>query len=152
MRSAVGEQGAYEVDDDPARVDRDTVWEFLSTGAYWSTWRERAHLERQLDISWRVAGAYRTADGALVGFARAISDGLSMAYLADVFVLPSARGHGLGKELVRLMVEQGDGAAFKWMLHTADAHGLYAQFGFAAPDEMYMERPGKAAALGRSAG
>jgi hypothetical protein len=27
--------GAYELDDDPGRVDRDAVWEFLSTQAYW---------------------------------------------------------------------------------------------------------------------
>lgn len=142
MRITVGKDGAFEVDDDPARIDRDAVWAFLSTDAYWGTWRERAHLERQLNASWRVVGAYRTTDGALVGFARAVSDGVSFAYLADVFVLPETRGHGLGQALVQAMVEDGDGRAFRWMLHTADAHGLYAKYGFAAPDPMYMERPG----------
>lgn len=142
MRITVGKDGAFEVDDDPARIDRDAVWAFLSTDAYWGTWRERAHLESQLNASWRVVGAYRTTDGALVGFARAVSDGVSFAYLADVFVLPETRGHGLGQALVQAMVEDGEGRAFRWMLHTADAHGLYAKYGFAAPDPMYMERPG----------
>lgn len=152
MAVTAGGDGAYEVDDDPARIDRDVVWAFLSSDAYWGRWRERAHLEHQLDISWRVVGAYRNADGALVGFARAVSDGLSFAYLADVFVLPESRGHGLGQELVRAMVEGGEGAGFRWMLHTDDAHGLYAKFGFGAPDPTYLERPGNRAAHGRATG
>lgn len=136
----------YEVDDDPARVDRDAVWAFLSTDAYWAKWRERSDFERQMDTAWRVVAVYRATDGATVGFARAVSDGVALAYLADVYVLPTERGHGLGKDLVRLMVEDGPGADFRWMLHTEDAHGLYAQFGFAVPDAMYLERPSRKAA------
>ena len=67
----------------------------------------------------------------MVGFARAISDGGS-AYLADVYVLPAHRGRGLGKAIVAMMIEEGPGAGFRWMLHTSDAYGLYRQFGFAA--------------------
>jgi hypothetical protein len=36
----------------------------------------------------------------MVGFARAVSDGVAMAYLADVLVAPAARGIGLGVGLV----------------------------------------------------
>lgn len=133
----------YELDDDPDRVDRDAVWSFLSSGeAYWARWRCRDDLERQLATAWRVVGAYRS-DGALVGFARAISDAVSFAYLADVYVLPVVRGAGLGHELVRVMIDEGGGADFRWTLHTADAHGLYARFGFGPPDETYLERPGR---------
>ena len=35
-----------------------------------------------------------------MGFCRALSDGCAVAYLADVFVLPEHRGHGLGVGLV----------------------------------------------------
>jgi hypothetical protein len=41
----------YEIDDDPARVDRDAVWEFLSTQAYWGRWRARADLETQVAVA-----------------------------------------------------------------------------------------------------
>lgn len=133
--------GTYEFDDDPGRVDRDAVWEFLSTQAYWGKFRTRADLEAQLASAWRVVGVYETAAGRQVGFARAISDGVAYAYLADVFILPGARGAGLGKELVATMIDRGPGASFRWTLHTADAHGLYRQYGFAAPDETYLERP-----------
>jgi GNAT superfamily N-acetyltransferase len=133
--------GTCECDDDPGRVDRDAVWEFLSTQAYWGKFRTRADFDAQLASAWRVVGVYETATGHQVGFARAVSDGVAYAYLADVFILPDARGAGLGKELVATMIDRGPGASFRWTLHTADAHGLYRQYGFAAPDETYLERP-----------
>ena len=132
----------YEIDDDPARVDRDAVWRFLSTDAYWGRWRTRADVETQLDGAWRVVGAY-ASDGRTVGFARAVSDGVGFAYLADVYVDDAARGHGLGVELVRFMIDGGPGHGFRWTLHTADAHGLYTRFGFAPPDTTFLERPSR---------
>jgi GNAT superfamily N-acetyltransferase len=134
---------AYVIDDDPARVDRDVVWEFLSGHAYWGRWRTREAVERQVDQAWRVAGAYEKAGGRMVGFARAVSDGVALAYLTDLFVVPEHRGRGLGVALVRIMIEEGPGADFRWMLHTGDAHALYAKFGFAAPDRTYLERPSR---------
>lgn len=77
----------------------------------------------------------------MIGFARALSDGVAFAYLADVFVLPGHRGQGVGRALVAEMVEAGPGAEFRWLLHTADAHGLYAGFGFAPPGASLLERP-----------
>ncbi|MFD9892500.1 GNAT family N-acetyltransferase [Amycolatopsis sp. NPDC059027] len=133
--------GAYELDDDPARVDLDVVWKFLSTEAYWARWRTRAQVEAQVRNAWRIVGAYETSGGRQVGFGRAFSDGVAMAYLADVFVVPDARGTGLGKELVREMVDNGPGANFRWMLHTSDAHELYRQYGFGEHTVgRYMER------------
>ncbi len=129
----------YEIDDDPERVDRDAVWRFLSTDAYWGRWRVREDVEKQIDGAWRVVGAY-APDGRTVGFARAVSDGVAFAYLADVFVDPSTRGHGLGVALVKLMIDDGPGHDFRWTLYTADAHGLYERFGFAPPDRTYLER------------
>jgi GNAT superfamily N-acetyltransferase len=132
---------ASVIDDDPARIDADEVWAYLSTEVYWGRWRSRADFDLQLAGAWRVVGAY--ADGAQVGFARAVSDGVALAYLADVYVLPEHRGHGLGKALVAAMVEDGPGRDFRWLLHTADAHDLYRPFGFTEPDEKCLERPSR---------
>lgn len=133
----------YEFDDDPARIDRDVVWSFMRDQAYWGQWRTREIVDRQIDASWRVVGLYERATGAMIGFARAVSDGVSLAYLADVFVLPEHRGSGLGVELLHTMIEQSPGPHFRWMLHTRDAHGMYAKAGFTAPDETYLERPAR---------
>jgi GNAT superfamily N-acetyltransferase len=130
----------YEIDDDPARVDVDVVWAYLSKDAYWGTWRSREDVERQVTAAWRVIGCYHPDDG-MVGFARAVSDGVALAYLADVFVLSAHRGHGLGQRIVAAMVDAGPGAKFRWLLHTEDAHDLYRKFGFGAPDYKVMERP-----------
>ena len=100
-----------------------------------------ADIEAQLDSAWRVVGAYRAGTDELVGFARAASDGVGFAYLADVFVVAEHQGSGIGKRLMQTMIEEGPGAEFRWVLFTADAHGLYEQFGFAVPDATAMVRP-----------
>ncbi len=130
----------YEFDDDRERIDGRALWAFVSTGAYWGRWRTEKEVRAALDGSWRVVGCYDRS-GNMVGFARAISDGVNLAYLADVYVLPEHRGRKLGVRLVEQMVERGPGRDFRWLLHTADAHELYRRFGFGAPDSTAMERP-----------
>ena len=132
--------GGYELDDDAARVDLDAVHHFLSEDSYWAEGRSRETVERLVTEAARVVGVYR--DGEQVGFARAVSDGVAVAYLADVYVLPEHQGRGLGKQLVAEMVERGPYANVRWLLHTRDAHSLYEQFGFGAPGERLMERHG----------
>ena len=133
--------GDYELDDDPGRVDADAAVAFLTTQAYWGRWRGAGDIKGQIATAWRLVGAYDQV-GAMVGFARAFSDG-GATYLADVYVLPGHRGAGLGKAVVRMMIEDGPGAGGRWMLHTSDAHGLYRQFGFAQPNGRYLERPAR---------
>jgi GNAT superfamily N-acetyltransferase len=128
-----------EYDDDKDRLDRAVIQRFLASEAYWGRWRTSPDVDRQIDGAWRVVGAYR--DGRMVGFARALSDGVAVAYLADVFVVRAARGLGIGTALVRVMVDDGPGAGFRWMLHTRDAHEVYRKLGFDVPDATYMERP-----------
>ncbi|HLI41765.1 MAG TPA: GNAT family N-acetyltransferase [Streptosporangiaceae bacterium] len=147
MRHAIG---GYEIDDDPGRIDADAAAAFLTARAYWGRQREAAEIRRQIASAWRVVGGYDRA-GAMVGFARAFGDGQT-AYLADVYVLPAHRGAGLGTAIVAMMIDEGPGAAQRWMLHTADAHGLYRQFGFAAAPAAYLERPRPGAGPGEARG
>lgn len=136
--------GGFVVSDDPRLVDLDALWHLLKTEAYWARDRTSDELEAQIANAWRVVGIYTDDDAAeQIGFARAFSDTVRMAYLADVIVRTSHRGRGLGKALVRHMVDDGPGARFRWMLHTADAHELYAGFGFERPDRTYLERPAR---------
>jgi ribosomal protein S18 acetylase RimI-like enzyme len=128
----------YELDDDPDRVDVDAIHDFLSNHAYWSLGRPREMIERLVRVSQRVVSLLH--DGAQVGYCRAVTDGVSIVYLADVYVLPEHRGRGLGVELVREMIEHGPYAHLKWILHTEDAHSLYRRFGFAEPSRKVMER------------
>ncbi len=139
MRRAL--PGGFELDDDPDRVDVDAVHAFISGESYWGPGRARDLVERAIRGSTRVVGLYR--DGAQVGFARAVHDGAIVGYLADVYVLSPYRGRGLGLELVREIVDAGPGWDVRWLLHTADAQGLYTKLGFGGPCAPYplMERP-----------
>jgi ribosomal protein S18 acetylase RimI-like enzyme len=127
-----------ELDDDPSRINVDAVHDYLANDAYWAKGRPREVVERLVREAQRVVGLYDA--GRQVGFARAFTDGVSLVYLADVYVLPEYRGRGLGVELVREMVENGPYAGIRWILHTRDAHGLYRKVGFTDPSERVMER------------
>ena len=129
--------GRFELDDDPARVDHAAVHRYISAESYWAPGRSRRCQDELIARSARVVGLYR--DGRQIGFARTVSDG-HIAYLADVYVLQEFRGSGLGVELVRESVDRGPFAACRWLLHTADAHALYARFGFRPASEQLMER------------
>lgn len=131
--------GGFELDDDPARLDVASIHKYLSEESYWAAGRTRAQVEASIEGSARVLGLYR--DGRQLGFARVISDGVTRAYLADVYVLPEARGRGLGVELVLEAVEHSFDGEVPFLLHTADAHTLYERFGFRRIDERLMERP-----------
>lgn len=69
-----------------------------------------------------------------VAFARVISDYATFANLVDVFVLPAHRGQGFGKSLMHAVISHPELQGLRrFTLATADAHALYAQFGFSAP-------------------
>jgi len=127
-----------ELDDDPTRVDRAEVHRFLSEVSYWAKGRPREVQDRLIDGAARVVGLY---DGQRqIGFCRAFSDGVSIAYLAEVYVLEEYRGRRLGEAMVREIVDGGELAGLAWLLHTRDMHGLYRKLGFGRPGERVMER------------
>ena len=127
-----------ELDDDAARVDIAAVHDYLANHSYWARGRPLETVDRLVREADRVVGVY---DGdRQIGFARAFTDRATLAYLADVYVLPEYRGRGLGVELVRELVEAGPLARLRWILHTRDAHDLYRRFGFDQPSERVMER------------
>jgi GNAT superfamily N-acetyltransferase len=128
----------YELDDDRHRIDRDAVHTYLGGVSYWAKGRTRERQDHLIDASDHVVGLYR--DGEQIGFARAVDcDAAGLVYLADVYVLEEHRGRGLGRELVREIVENGPFADRRWILHTRDAHALYETFGF-GPHERLMQR------------
>jgi GNAT superfamily N-acetyltransferase len=126
--TVVASHNGYVVDDDPARLDLDVVHGYLRT-AYWSPGVPREVVERAIGHS-VVAGLY-DADGRQVGFARAVTDRATFAWIADVFVLESERGNGLGRFVVEaLLAHPALQGLRRVMLATADAHDLYRSYGF----------------------
>jgi GNAT superfamily N-acetyltransferase len=129
----------FVISTDRARLDLDVVHSFL-TNCYWAQGIPKEVVARSIEHS-LCFGVY-DGSGAQVGFARVVSDFATVAYLGDVFVLESHRGHGLGKWLMECVMRHPALQNLRrWILLTRDAHGLYSQFGFTpvkAP-ERYME-------------
>jgi len=129
--------GTFRVDTDKAALDVDLIHRVLAS-AYWSEGIPRAVVESAIAGS-LCFGGYLDGHGQ-IAFARMVTDGATFAYLADVFVLPEYRGKGYAKALVREVMAHPELQGLRRvMLATRDAHGLYAQFGFApaaAPDRL----------------
>lgn len=69
--------------------------------------------------------------GKQVGFARVITDFTEFASIWDVFIDEAHRKKGLGKTLMKYLLEHYElRGIFRWFLMTEDAHGLYQKFGF----------------------
>jgi GNAT superfamily N-acetyltransferase len=119
----------YEISTDRARLDLPRVHRFLSTEAYWSPGVPRDIVERSIENS--ICFGIYTDGGEQVGFARAVTDRATFAWIADLYVEAGHRGHGLGKRLVTAILEHPELQGLRrYMLATADAHGLYRRFGF----------------------
>jgi GNAT superfamily N-acetyltransferase len=130
--------GDYLISTDPDRLDLELTHRYLSEEAYWSPGVAREVVERSIEHSLNF-GLYRGNEQ--VGFARVVTDYATFAWLADVFVLESHRSRGLGKWLVETVLSEPRlGSLRRWILATADAHGLYEGFGFraAAGDPRFM--------------
>lgn len=79
-------------------------------------------------------------DRRVIGTARAISDGAKFAWVYDVVVDPAWRGAGLGRRVVRLLLDHPALRHVRTVrLDTRDAKSLYERFGFR--DEREVPRP-----------
>ena len=120
----------FIVSDDSARLDFDYIEASLRT-TYWAADRPRAVME----AAFRNAlgfGLYDTSGPATrqLGFARAVTDKVNFSWIADVFIDPSLRGRGLGKWMIRCILEHPDVKDTRQALGTQDAHEFYEQLGF----------------------
>ncbi|QIE28796.1 hypothetical protein SBC1_68980 (plasmid) [Caballeronia sp. SBC1] len=130
----------YCVTTDIRTFDFDIVHRYLSEVAYWSPGISREKVERAAAHSLAFGLFHRDEQ---IGYARAITDTVSFAYLADVFVLPGRQRDGLGTWLVECLLAHPDLQGLrKMMLTTTSAHALYARFGFVVPaqPEKLMEK------------
>jgi N-acetylglutamate synthase-like GNAT family acetyltransferase len=114
------------------------VHQFL-TNSYWAKGIPLETLQRAIQHS-LCFGIYQ--DPRQVGFARAVTDQATFAYIADVFVIEPYRGRGLSKWLMECIKGHPDLQGLRrWSLITRDAHQLYQQFGFTrlSHPEAWME-------------
>ena len=117
----------YTVTDEHAALDIALIHDFLR-GSYWAKAIPREIVTRALENS-LCFGLFH--NDKQIGFGRIVTDRTTFAYLADVFVIDSYRGRGLGKWLISCVLEHPELQGLRrWLLATVDAHGLYRHHGF----------------------
>lgn len=117
-----------EISTEKSRLDVTFVHRFLCEQSYWAAHIPLELVQTSIENS-LCFGAYD--GGAQVGFARVITDYATFAYVADVFVVPSHRGAGVGRDLMAAIVAHPALQRLRrWHLVTRDAQRLYEQFGF----------------------
>jgi GNAT superfamily N-acetyltransferase len=132
-------KNGYCISTDKSRLDIHAIHNFLSTQSYWSLQIPFEKVKQAVENSLNF-GLY--LKDRQIGYARVITDFSTVAYLGDVFILPEFRGQGLSKWLMQTIMKYPELQGFRrWILSTADAHGLYEQFGWqsVANPERWME-------------
>jgi len=120
-------ENRFSLSTDKSNLDISMIHNFLKS-SYWAENVSKATVEKSIKNS-LCFGIY---DGnKQVGFAKVISDYATSALLRDVFILEPYRGQGLGKWLIKYILEYPElQDVQKWLLGTKDAHGLYRRYGF----------------------
>ncbi len=129
----------FTISTDPDRLDFDVIHHFL-TNSYWSPGISYETVKKAAQNA-LCFGVYEGENQ--VGYARVITDYTTYAYIADVFILDSHQGKGLGKWMMQCVVDYPELQGLRrWMLATRDAHGLYEKVGFVVVPgpERFMER------------
>ena len=131
-------RGEYVISTDPQRLDADVIQGFLAR-SYWAQHRSRERMARAIEHSIPF-GLYQGRKQ--IGFARVVTDYATMAWLADVFVDETYRGHGLGVWLVDTATNLPELLEVRRFIpSTRDAHELYRKMGFTEPiPNRLMER------------
>jgi GNAT superfamily N-acetyltransferase len=132
---------AYTISNDKTKLDVRMIHHFLYTTAHWAVGRPMSVVRKSIDNS-LCFGVY---DGdKQVGFARIVTDGATVGWICDMFIIASHRGSGLGRWLIECMMDHPDIKGLRRiLLNTRDAHDLYVKYADFRPllkPESWLER------------
>lgn len=117
-------------------ADYEAVREFLSEVGWRGRVADEGRFRKMMEGADRAVAAFES--GRVVGFARALCDGVSNGYISMVAVAEEFRGRGVGRELVGRLV--GDDKSITWVLRAGrGSRGFWEKVGFRA-SEIAMER------------
>ncbi|GGN91188.1 GNAT family N-acetyltransferase [Saccharibacillus kuerlensis] len=85
-----------------------------------------------------VVGAWE--DKRLVGFCRAVSDGVYRAYVEDVVVLETYRGQGIGRQMMDKMMKELSEIEVVSLFCSSKLTEYYQENGFQATRQVVMHR------------
>ncbi|HEY5498410.1 MAG TPA: GNAT family N-acetyltransferase [Syntrophales bacterium] len=122
----------YTFNRQPADSQIDKIICLYQTAGWWTG---QAHENTEL-IRRIVTGSHcfvlACEGNEIIGMGRAISDGISDAYIQDVTVLPEFRGQGVGTGIVQEILKQlrADGLQWIGLIAGRHSHPFYRKMGF----------------------
>ncbi len=126
-------KGPYTANDDKSQLDLFYIVPALQQ-SYWAVDRSKEVIEESIRNSVTI-GLY--TEGRQVGFARAVTDQCTFAWICDIMVHPDYRSVGLGKFIVECLSRHPEVAACQQhLLRTDDEHGLYEQLEYSVCEAM----------------
>jgi GNAT superfamily N-acetyltransferase len=130
------EKDRFWVTDDNTLADIEFIHSSLQN-TYWAAERPRQVVIKSLENSVLLSLFHNSRQ---IGFIRIISDYVIHAWLGDLYVDPGYRGKGLGKWLFECCLEHPATKVRSIILMTADAHDMYARYGFEKVECMRLKQ------------
>lgn len=111
----------YLISTEKSKLDVKEIHDYLCHRSYWAKGRSLDAVQKPIDNS-MCFGVYDSEDK-MMGFARVVTDRVVFAYLMDFFIFDQYQGNGIGKRLVKHIIEHPGLQVRLWFLATANAHG-----------------------------
>lgn len=116
--------------------DYEAVRQFLAEAGWQQRVSDAERFREMMEKTDRTVVAWN--DSRVVGFARALCDGVSNGYISMVAVAADWRGQGIGRKLIECLM--GDDPRITWVLRAGrGSEGFWEKLGFKA-SKVAMER------------
>ncbi len=122
------------------------IVELYKVGGWWKERYEPNGIPPLIKGSFAFAVAIEKSTGKAIGMGRAISDGVSDAWIQDVVVLDEWRGKGIGKKIIEFLLDYCLEKKLTWigLVAEPDTREFYTPLGFRElPGEPLVYQPGE---------
>jgi len=111
---------------------KDEIIELYKAGGWWKDSYDPSRLDSLIKRSFAFAVVVDSSANKAIGMGRIISDGISDAYIQDLVILPEYRGQGIGKQLLKALLERCSSQGILWigLIAEPDQDGFYSRLGF----------------------
>jgi N-acetylglutamate synthase-like GNAT family acetyltransferase len=108
------------------------IVKLYKAGGWWKDCYNPAGLKYLINGSFAFAVAIDKKSKKAIGMGRLISDGVSDAYIQDLVVLPEYRDKGIGREIVKTLINHCKKKEIHWvgLIAEPDQDGFYSNLGF----------------------
>lgn len=113
--------------------DLQALVDLYTAGGWWIKDQDPSHINDIIQSSFAFAVAIHVPSGRTIGMGRAISDGVSDAFIQDVVILPEFRGIGAGGKIIRAILRFCISHRITWIALIAEpgTQEFYEHYGFA---------------------